>query len=148
MAKCSVQGNFHLRMRHFQLAILCFVCVVQSHGQAVTNNFGQIDVEITKEKKSIYTNVVIKSAFPGGDSSWVQSLENKLDQSISVNKRAKDGRYLVSVHFVVAKDSTLSEIRCLNDPGFGMGSEVIRVLKKSRWGHGPSPVRPYRRTAI
>jgi hypothetical protein len=76
--------------------------------------------------------VEIKSAFPGGDSSWVQSIEKSINQSISYKNGAKKGKYIVSVAFVVAKDGSLSDIRCVNDPvGFGMEAVVIRVLKKN-----------------
>jgi hypothetical protein len=131
-------------MRNFQLALLCFICVAKSYGQTVTNTCCRINVVITKEKKpkKIYTKVEIKSAFPGGDSSWAQSFENNLNQSIRIDRRAKKGRYVVSVQFVVAKDSSLADIRCLNDPGFGMAQEVIRALKKYPvWRPGSYPVR-------
>ena len=144
-------------MRNFQLALLCFICVTKSYGQTVTNSYGRIDVEITKEKKPkrVYTKVEIKSAFPCGDSSWVQSLENKLNQSIRADRRVKKGRYVVSVQFVVSKDSSISDVRCINNPGFGMAEEVLRAVKKcSKWGlkWGPAPypgrpVRPYSRSS-
>jgi hypothetical protein len=140
-------------MRQFQLALLCFICVANSQGQTVTNTPGRIDVEITKEKKPkrIYVKVEIKSAFPGGDSSWVQSVEKSINQSISYKNGAKNGKYIVSVAFVVAKDGTISEIRCVNDPvGFGMEEVVLRALKKkSKWLPSSQgvPVRPYRKSS-
>jgi hypothetical protein len=59
-------------MKYFQLALLCFICVAKSHGQAGSRGYCEVDVEIAKEKKpkKIYTKVVIASAFPGGDSSF------------------------------------------------------------------------------
>jgi protein TonB len=142
-------------MRHFQLALLCFICVSNSYSQTTTNRYGRIDVEITKEKhpKKVYAKVEIKSAFIGGDSSWLQSFEKSLNQSLTIDRRAKKGKYIVSAVFVVLEDSSLADIRCLNDPGFGMGTEVIRVLKKGmvRWKPGKPgdrPVSPYRRSAI
>jgi hypothetical protein len=67
-------------MKYFQVALLRFFCFARSYGQTVTKSYGRIDVEIIKEKKpkKIYTKVEIKSAFPGGDSSWVKSLEKSL----------------------------------------------------------------------
>jgi hypothetical protein len=129
-------------MRNFQLALLCFICIAKSYSQTATRSYGKIVVEITKEKKpkKIYTKVEIKSAFTGGDSSWMQSIEKRLNQSIQLDRGAKKGKYFVSVQFVVNKDSSLSDIRCLNDPGFGMCREVLRVIKKSQ------PWRPARRT--
>jgi hypothetical protein len=135
-------------MRNFQLALLCFIYVAKSYCQAGTGSYGRIDVEITKEKhpKRIYVKVEIKPAFPGGDSSWIQSIEKNLNQSIKLDKGAKKGKYVVSVQFVVDKDGYLADIRCINDPGFGMCREVLRVIKKSqRWVPGSArPIIPYR----
>ncbi len=99
-------------MRNFQLAVLCFICITKSYGQTDNNTYGRIVVEITKEKKpkKIYTKVEIKLAFPGGDSSWVQSLEETLNRSIPVNNGAKAGKYIASVNFIVSKDGSLSDI--------------------------------------
>lgn len=137
-------------MRNFQLVLLCFICVAESYGQTVTKSYGRIDVEITKEKnpKRIYIKVEIKSAFPGGDSSWVKSLEKNLHRSIGVGKRVKKGKYIVSVQFIVDKEGSLAEIRCVNDPGFGMCEEVMRVIKKGpMWRPASGPVRTYRRSS-
>lgn len=139
-------------MRNFLLILLCFLCVANSYGQTATSSYGRVDVEITKEKtQKIYTKVDIKSTFPGGDSSWARSLEKKLDQTIKLDRRVKKGKYVVSVQFVVAKDGSLSDIKCLNDPGFGMGAAVLREIKKGpTWGpcDPPCEVKPYRRSAI
>ena len=134
-------------MRIFQLAILCFICVGKSYSQTSTKSYGRIDVEITKEKKqkNIYTKVEIKSAFTGGDSSWVRFVEENLNRSIRDGKRVKKGKYIVSVQFVTDKEGSLADIRCVKDPGFGMCEEVMRVLKKGpKWRPAPYPVKPYR----
>lgn len=138
-------------MRNFLIALLCFIYVAESFGQATTSRYGRIDVEITKEKrpKKIYAKVEIRSAFIGGDSSWVQSIEKSINQSIKFKNGAKPGKYTVSAQFVVARDSTLSDVRCLEDPGFGMGAEVVRALKKgsAKWTPAPAGgvrVREYR----
>jgi hypothetical protein len=143
-------------MKSFQLILLCFICAAKSYGQTVTNSYGQIVVEITKEKKTkrVYTKVEIKPAFPCGDSSSVQSLENKLNQSVRANRRVKKGKYVVSVQFVVSKDSSIADVQCISDPGFGMGVEVVMAIKKctkTKWDPAPYPgirIRPYSRSSI
>ena len=131
-------------MKTLQLVLLCLICVAKSYGQPVAKNYyGRIDVEIIKEKKTkkIHTKVGIKSAFPGGDSAWVQSIEKNINQSIEVGKRVKKGKYVVSIKFIVSKDGSLSDILCENDPGFGICEKVIRVLKKTKkWTPAPQPV--------
>jgi hypothetical protein len=90
-------------MRYFRIALFCIICVAKSYGQPSTRKFGTVNVEITKEKKPkrIYTKVEITGALPGGDSSVIQSLEQKLNQSIDVKNKVKAGKYLVSVRFLL-----------------------------------------------
>jgi hypothetical protein len=131
----------HLPMRYFPIALFCFISVAESFGQTNTGRYGRIDVEITKVKRpnKIYAKVEIKSAFIGGDSSWVQSIEKSINQSLNFKNGAKSGIYTVSAQFIVARDSTLSDVLCLKDPGFGMGAVVIRALKKGSAKWSPAP---------
>lgn len=136
----------HLTMKSFQLMLLCFVCVAKSYGQA---HGGRIVVEITKAKHKIYTYKVIQSVNSLADSSLVQSIERNLNRSIPVDKRAKrakKGKYIVSVNFIVDKVGNVSDVDCVNDPGFGMCAEVVRAIKKSgKWVPGKVyEVRPAR----
>ena len=134
----------------FLFLFLPWLCFAKSYGQTVAKNYyGRIVVEITKEKnpKKIYAKVENMSAFTGADSSWAQWVENNLNRTIQVDKRAKKGKYIVAVKFIVAKDGSLSDIQCENDPGFGMCREVLRVIKRSKnWTPAePGQVREYRR---
>ena len=120
-------------MRNFLLAIPCLIFIASSYAQTATKSYGRVDVEITKVKKpkKIYIKVEIKSAFTGGDSSWIKSLEQTLNQTIKYKNGAKAGQYIVSVIFVVDKEGNLYDIRCLNDPpGFGMAGDVLDAIRK------------------
>jgi protein TonB len=137
-------------MRYFVLVLLYCISIAQGHGQTGNNSMGRIAVEITKEKKPkrIYATVEITMPFPGGDSSWIASLEKTLNQSMPYKNGAKAGKYFVSVVFIVDKEGIISDIRSVNDPvGFGMEEQVLRALKKkSKWLPASQgvPVRPYR----
>lgn len=115
----------------------------------MAKSYGHIVVEITKVKGKISTKVEVTSTFSVIDSSWVQSLEKNINHSIQIGKRVKKGKYIVSVKFIVAKDGSLAEIRCENDPGFGLCEIVVRALKKSKnWTpaeQGGKVVREYRK---
>ena len=128
-------------MKSFQLILLCFVCVAKSYGQG-----GRVVVEITKGKHKVYTTKVIQLVIPRADSSWVQSLEKNLIQSTPDKNRAKKGKYIVSVIFIVDKDGYVSDVECDNNPGNGMCNEVVRIVKKSgKWVFGKENiVRPYK----
>lgn len=133
----------------FLFIFLPALCFTKSYGQTDAKNYyGRIVVAITKEKnpKKIYTKVEITAAFPGGDSSWVRSVEKNINQSIQARKRLKKGKYIVPVKFIADKDGNLFEILCEKDPGFGMCEEVLRVLKKTKkWTPAaPGQVRKYR----
>jgi protein TonB len=135
-------------MRNFHLVLVCLICFANSYGQTATKSYGKIDVEITKEnRKKIYAKVEIKSAFPGGDSSWVQSIQTTLNQSIQLGKGAKKGKYIVSAQFVVDKDGNISDLKAMTSNGYGMEAEVLRAIKKKpKWLPSSQgvPVRPYR----
>ena len=140
------------KMRLFKLLFICFVCFAKSNGQTPTNSYGRIDVEITKEsRKKIYAKVEIKSAFRGGDSAWVLSIEAKLNQSSQLGKGARRGKYIVSILFIVNKDGTISDVKALTSNGYGMEAEVLRAINKmTMWVPSSQgvPVRPYRTSSL
>jgi hypothetical protein len=123
-------------MKTFRLILFCFVCFNKSYCQKVTKSYCRIVVEITKEKKSKkeIPIVDIKSTFPVEDSVWMKSLEKKVIQAIQNGKTIKKGKYIASVRFILAKDGTISDAQCENDPGFGICEEVLRqVIKAPKW---------------
>ena len=125
-------------MIYIQLALLCFICVAKSYSQTCTRSYHTVLVEITKEKKPkrVYTKVELtQPAFLDGDSSWIQSLQDSLNRSLSVRNKVKAGTYIVSVRFLIEKDGSISDMVCLKDPGFEMCKQVKAALrKKFKWG--------------
>jgi hypothetical protein len=120
-------------MKSFQLILLCFICIAKSYGQNASRSYGRIVVEITKEKKSskVTPKVEIKS-FINGDSSLVQSIEQKIIQSLQTDKKIKTGKYIVSVRFIVTKNGSYADIVCETDPSFGMCEKVIAAIRGSQ----------------
>ncbi|MGC4104152.1 energy transducer TonB [Ferruginibacter sp.] len=104
--------------------MLCFLLVFKSKGQLVA--------QITKDAKSIYAKVELRSAYQEADSAWVRSVEERISRSMRYDNGAKEGKYIVSVRFVVSKDGSISDIACDKDPGFGMCQEVMNAIKRSR----------------
>jgi hypothetical protein len=128
--------------RHFQLTIFCLLWLTFGHAQTpTTTHGGRIEVEFTKQKKpkKIYTRVSITRPFRGGDSAWIHSLENALNQSIKYKNGAKPGKYIVSIRFIVAKDGSIMDVVIDGKPvGFGMEEAVIRFVKKTpKWLPAP-----------
>jgi hypothetical protein len=123
-------------MKTYQLILFFLVCLNKSYCQKVTKSYCRIVVEIIKEKKSKkeIPIVQIKSTFPIEDSVWMKSLEKKVTQAIQNGKTVKKGKYIVSVRFILAKDGTISDAQCENNPGFGICEEVLhQVIKAPKW---------------
>jgi hypothetical protein len=91
--------------------------------------------------------VQITGAFPGEDSSLIQTLEKNLDQSIQVKNRAKAGKYLVSVRYLIERDGSVADVNCINDPGYGMCKQVVAVIiNVFPRGWHPAEVRPLQKS--
>lgn len=93
------------------------------------------------ETPNIPTNAILNSAvldkkpeFPGGINKFYTYVGNNFE------KPELDSEMLirVSVSFVIEKDGSMTDIRVLKDPGYGLGAEAIRVLKslKTKWSPG------------
>jgi protein TonB len=128
-------------MKSFQLLLLCLVCAAISYGQG-----GRLVIEVTKGKHKSYTIKVIESVNPRADSSWLPSIEKDLNRSIPANKHIKKGKYIASARFITDKNGGINDVECIIDPGFGIGADLVRALKKSgKWVSAKGNiVRPYK----
>jgi protein TonB len=88
-----------------------------------------------KNDGPVNTNALDKlPEFPGGIAKFYSYVGNHFE------KPEIDGEQTISVYvsFVIEEDGTMSNIKVLRDPGYGLGKEAIRVLKslKSKWTPG------------
>ncbi len=78
----------------------------------------------------VYVN--IEASFPGGAMAWKRYLEKNLrypEQAIDAGISK-----VVTVQFVVDKEGNISEVKAINDPGFGLGEEAVRIIKRGpKW---------------
>jgi hypothetical protein len=123
-------------MKSFHLLLLSFICFVKTYGQT-----GRIVIEITKAKHKVYTTKVIQLDLTPADSAWGKSFEKDINRFIPVKNRVKKEKYIVSADFIKGKDGGFVEVKCDNDPGFGLRAEIVRALKKSEYWSGPVKVR-------
>jgi len=102
--------------------------------QAPVDPEGTKVVEIKKDddENAIQTFVQIEAGFPGGEDAWRSYLRKTLNPETPIDNGATAGKYTVIVKFVVSKDGSLSDIKCENDPGFGMCEEAVRVIKRTK----------------
>lgn len=100
-----------------------------STGTAVTSTSTITDSTI------LSSNMVDKMPeFPGGIKKFYTYVGNNFERTEIETENA----IRVSVSFVVEKDGSMTDIKVLKDPGYGLGAEAIRVLKslKTKWSPG------------
>jgi len=84
----------------------------------------------------------VQPDFPGGVPAFLSYInKNFRIPEIDQNMTAK-----IYVSFVVEKDGTITAIKILRDPGYGLGKEAERVLKsvKTKWSPGIQNGKPVR----
>ena len=78
------------------------------------------------------SEIEVKPDFPGGIGNFYKFIGNNYQVPGDVGLNGK-----VYVSFIVEKDGSLSDIKVINDIGYGTGDEAIRVLKASpKWYPG------------
>ena len=72
--------------------------------------------------------------FPGGINKFYSYVGNNFEKPEIDSESA----IRVSVAFVIEKDGSMTDIKVLKDPGYGLGTEAIRVLKslRTKWNPG------------
>jgi hypothetical protein len=128
-------------MRYFLLILVFFSCAAGTFSQTTSKRINRIEIAITKQKhpKKIFAKVLTSPEAMGLDSARVRSIENSINQSLTFKNGAKPGEYRVTAQFILDKDSILSDVRCLECPGYGMSEAVLRALKKGSFRWKPAP---------
>lgn len=92
--------------------------------------FVNIAASVTNKKieEEIFPVVQVQATYPGD---WENYLRRNLNADLPVENGAPTGTYKVTVSFVVAKDGKVSNVKALNNPGFGTAEEAVKVIKKS-----------------
>jgi beta-lactamase regulating signal transducer with metallopeptidase domain len=119
-------------------ALLLFVFSTKTMAQTVKN---KADVK----EKDIYENDAIEKQpeFPGGITAFYKFVGSNFKMPAEAEKNKIEGK--AYMQFVVEKDGSLSDLRTMKDVGYGIGDEVIRVLKLSpKWISGSVNGKPVR----
>jgi periplasmic protein TonB len=108
-----------------------------------TNSFAQkqkhkpIKRKIVQTENLVFEKVPNEPSFPGGLVAWQEFLQKNLKADVPSNNGAAAGKYTVVIKFTVNKDGTLSDFVLQDNPGYGTGEEVIRLMKTSpNWKPG------------
>lgn len=86
-------------------------------------------VNLEVDPNHIYTVPEIPAVYPGGSQAFTKFIFSKYKSPTEEQINAK-----AFASFVIEKDGTLSDIKVLRDPGFGIGTEIIKIIKTSpKW---------------
>ncbi len=102
----------------------------------VEKGTGQVAAPKTQEQDydKEFTSVQVEAKFPGGQDAWRKFLERNLNNQTPADNGAAPGNYTVTVSFLVDKAGNISEVKALNDPGYGCATEAVRVIQKGpKW---------------
>ncbi|MBQ2508779.1 MAG: energy transducer TonB [Bacteroidales bacterium] len=103
----------------------------------------QAQIDSLDAEQTHFVLVDKEPAYPGG----VDALYQYLGSHIIYPEKAKAERAVgtVIVTFVVEKDGSISNIKVLKDPGYGMSEEVVRVISQMpRWTPAMQQDKPVR----
>lgn len=118
-------------MKPVVLILASLLFINKAHGQ---HAYGKIIIEIEIASDSVFTKAAVTGAVPGGDSTWKDSVVQKLNTSTFVKNGAEKGKYTVVVQYLVDKEGHIGDVKCLTHCGYGMEAEAMRVIPKhSAW---------------
>jgi periplasmic protein TonB len=94
------------------------------------------------EQPANFASLQVKPEYPGG----IREFYMFVNQNFRVPDVPTSQVLRVTVSFVVERDGSLSGVRCLKDPGYGMGDEAVRVVKAcpEKWSPGIQNGKPVR----
>ena len=105
---------------------------------------GDLDKGVEAPDNTVYNSagLQVQPDFPGGIDAFRALISKnfrmpEIDQNLNVK---------IYVSFVVERDGSLTAIKVLRDPGYGLGKEAERVLKslKTKWSPGIQNGKPVR----
>lgn len=78
---------------------------------------------------------------------WIKHLEKKLQPVVekAARKKMPSGTYTVNIRFLVEKDGSITDVVCMNDPGYGIAEGTVKVVQSGpHWNPGSIDGRPVR----
>jgi protein TonB len=97
---------------------------------------GDLDKGVEAPDNNVYNTagLQVQPDFPGG----VGAFLSYVNKNFRVPELEQDMTARIYVSFVVEKDGSLTDIKAVRDPGYGLGKEAERVLKslKIKWSPG------------
>jgi protein TonB len=90
--------------------------------------------KVIEHYETEFKTVQVQARFPGGADAWKRFLERNLKSELPLDNGAPAGIYSVVVSFLVDKEGNVSEVKALNDPGYGTAVEAVRAIQSGpKW---------------
>ncbi|HWS60370.1 MAG TPA: energy transducer TonB [Flavobacterium sp.] len=115
----------------------------ENHSTATSGAGTEIPETIDYGNTLVSTAVLDKMPeFPGG----IQKFYNYVGNNFEKPDTDEIINFKVYVSFVIERDGSMTDIKVIKDPGYGMGKEAFRVLKslKTKWSPGIINSKPVR----
>ena len=74
------------------------------------------------------THDSIPASFNGGQKAWRHFLEKNLHSEVAAVNGAKPGMYVVTISFLVDTAGKVSDVKVLQDPGYGTAEDVLKAF--------------------
>ncbi|OIQ22502.1 MAG: hypothetical protein BM557_00510 [Flavobacterium sp. MedPE-SWcel] len=105
---------------------------------------GDLDKGVEAPDNAVYNSagLQVQPEYPGG----IKEFYSYVNRKFRIPEIDQDMTARIYVSFVVEKDGSMTGIKVLRDPGYGLGKEAERVLKsmKKKWAPGVQNGKPVR----
>jgi len=104
------------------LGALCFFTLFQHTVKAEVFNGDTL---------APFSRVEQNAEFKDGAEGWKLFLTKNIRGDVPEKNNAPAGTYVAAARFIVKEDGTVTDVALTQDPGYGAGEELVRVIKLS-----------------
>ena len=124
-------------MKLLLLILVNFIFINNAVSQTKRKAYGVLEIKFEIGAKRRITKVDVGD-INNPDTALMETIKKRINTSAPVDRGAKRGTYTAKVSYIVDKEGNISDVECINDPGYGMGAISVRAVKAStRWVSGP-----------
>lgn len=124
-------------MKLLLLILVNFIFINNAVSQTKSKAYGVIEIKFEIGAKRKITKVDVADN-NNPDTALIETIKKRINTSTPVDRGAKRGTYTAKVSYIVDKEGNISDVECINNPGYGMGAISVRAVKAStKWAPGP-----------
>src|SRR5688572_22143915 len=123
-----------IQLNQMKLRLPIFIIVLFSFSAVSAQSTDSVSQQQSVKQDDVFEKVDIKATIEYA--AWRQHLESQL-QAIVDSAAAlgiPSGKHIVNVRFIVEKDGSITNVKAVNDPGYGLGKGAELILATSpKW---------------